>query len=61
MPSTPSVSSAPYSRASSTPAAWSVSTRPRARSRSSSSGPNWIDLVGQAWAHAGSIPPFSRS
>ena len=32
-----------------------------ARSRSSSSGPNWIDFVGHACAHAGSWPPLSRS
>ena len=29
--------------------------------RSSSSGPNWIESVGQAFAQAGSWPPFSRS
>ena len=38
------------------PRSCSRSTRCRARSRSSSSGPNWIESVGQACAQAGSMP-----
>ena len=38
-----------------------AASRSAARARSPASGPNWIDFVGQAWAHAGSSPPFSRS
>ena len=33
----------------------------RARSRSSSRSPNWIDSVGQALAQAGAMSSFSRS
>ena len=36
-----------------TPASCSVASRSAARARSSSSGPNWIDSVGQALAQAG--------
>ena len=43
------------------PASCRVASLASACSRSSSSGPNWIDLVGQAWAQAGSMPSLSRS
>ena len=48
-------------RASVTPRACNCSTRRAARSRNSSSGPNWIESVGHAFAHAGSSPSCSRS
>ena len=44
-----------------TPASCSCSSRAAARSRSSSSGPNWIESVGHAFAQAGSCPRSSRS
>src|SRR5581483_10777631 len=53
-PPTPSFGSWPYSCAPFHPCAHSRSTRRSARSRSSSSGPNWIESVGHAFAHAGS-------
>src|SRR5262249_12708213 len=49
-PPTPSSGSRPYSRATSTPLSCSSASRWSARSRSSSSSPNWIDSVGHAWA-----------
>src|SRR5580658_5278966 len=61
VPPTPSSGSSPYSLASVTPAACSSATRALAVSLSSSSGPNWIESVGQALAQAGSSPPRSRS
>src|SRR5581483_8466750 len=60
-PPTPSSGSRPYSRAPFQRSARSFSSRLSARSRSSSSSPNWIESVGHALAHAGSWPPFKRS
>src|SRR5207249_159038 len=50
-----------YSWASVAPSAWRCATRRSARACSSLSGPNWIDWVGQACAHAGCMPDCSRS
>src|SRR5205807_3138769 len=60
-PPTPSSSSSRYSRASDCPASCSWSSRASARSRRSSSSPNWIESVGQACAQAGSLSSFNRS
>ena len=51
----PSSASARYSWALSCPACWRWASRCSARSCSSDSSPNWIELVGQAWAQAGSL------
>ena len=54
-PPTPSSGSSPYSRASGTAVPCSVASRSAARSRSSSTSPNWMDSVGQACAQAGCL------
>ena len=53
--------SAPYRYALSLPRACSSATRTRALSRNWSTGPNWMEAVGQALAQAGSMPSFWRS
>src|SRR6185437_16823509 len=60
-PPTPSSGSSPYRRAPMNPSSTTLSSRAAARSRSSSSGPYWIDSVGHAWAQAGVIPSRVRS
>src|SRR5690606_2337799 len=54
-PPTPSVGSRPYSRAVSTPRSLSSRSRRSARSRSSSSGPNWIEAVGRSEEHTSEL------